>query len=160
MKLYFMRGKGIGATLIRWFSRSKYSHVAIAFEDGTVYEAYPFKGVRKTTLKSTKGVTPFGINSPLLDSERVRQFCESELGTPYDYWGVVCFICGLKPRRATARYFCSEFAFDAVRSGGVELLERVSAWALRPDEISWSPLVYIDPVLTYLWRTAEPRLSN
>lgn len=152
MRLYFYRGKGFGAALIRWFSRSKYAHVSIAFEDGIVYEAYPFKGVRKTTLKSTKGVTPFVFKLGVpIDSAAVRVFCESELGTPYDYWGVICFVCGIKPRRSDSRYFCSEFGMDGLAVGGVALLERVDSFKVRPDEMSWSPAITVDLALKFQW---------
>lgn len=155
MRLYFYRGKGVGAALIRWFSRSKYSHVSIAFNDGTVYEACPLKGVRKTTLKSTKGVTPFvfKLGAPI-DTEAVRIFCEAEVsaGTKYDYWGVICFTLGIKPRRSNDKYFCSEFGMDATAVGGVRLLERVESFKVRPDEMSWSPVITVDEALLFQWK--------
>jgi len=154
MRLYFYRGKGLGAALIRWFSRSKYAHVSIVFQDGAVFEAYPRVGVRKTWLKSTKGITPFvfKLGAPV-DSAAVRIFLDAECGagTKYDYWGVICFVMGLKPRRSEARYFCSELVFDALRAGGVDLLDRVDGWKLRPDELSWSPLITIDSALKFQW---------
>lgn len=153
MKIYFYRGTGFWATVIRFFSRSKYAHVSIAFNDGTVYEAAPGKGVRKTQLKSTKGVKPFQTKLGVpLDPYLVKIFCEAELGTPYDYWGVISFLIGFKQRRSKKRYFCSEFVFDACRLGGVPLQDRVEGWQLRPDELAMSPLLTVDYALDFRWR--------
>lgn len=163
MRLYFYRGKGVGAALIRWFSRSKYSHVSIAFADGTVYEACAFKGVRKTTLKSTKGVTPYAFKLGVpIDPEAVRIFCEAEIkaGTEYDYWGVICFMLRIKPRRSNSRYFCSEFGMDAVAVGGVGLLERVDSFKVWPDAMSWSPVITVDEALLYKWKYPIPSESR
>lgn len=152
MRIYFHRGHGIGATLIRFFSRSKYAHVSIAFPNGDLYEAVPFKGCRKTKLSSTKGVTPFmlkpGVN---LDTRLVRQYLESELGTGYDYLGVLAFVLGCV-KESVSRMFCSEWTFNAVRVGGVELQERTEGRLLRPDQLAMSPLITVDSALDFQWK--------
>jgi uncharacterized protein YycO len=152
MRLYFYHGKGIWAALIRWFTRSKYAHVSIAFEDGEVYEARPGKGVVKGKLKSTDGVTPFNtLLGERPDAHAMRVFCESELGTPYDYWGCICFLLGIKQRRSERAYFCSEFVADAMMVGGVQLQERVDSFKLSPDNLSWSPILVVDYTRSFQW---------
>ena len=78
MRFYFYRGKGFWAALVRWFTRSKYAHVSVVFDDGVVYEATVKRGVVKGNLKSVDGVTPFVISKlpGLYDSDRAREFCE------------------------------------------------------------------------------------
>lgn len=153
MRLYFYRGKGFWAAMIRWFTRSKYAHVSVEIE-GIVYEAVPGKGVIKNYgLKSNEGVTPFLFKTGnYIDVYAVKTFCESQLGTPYDYWGVVCFILGIKPRRSKNRYFCSEFIADACHVGGQELQERVESFKLSPDNLSWSPVIGLDYTRLFQWR--------
>lgn len=152
MSFYFYRGKGFWAALIRWFTRSKYAHMSVVFFDGTVYEAVPGKGVIKGKLKSVDGVTPFvyktGSNH---DFEAARKFCESELGTPYDYWGCICFILGIKQRRSKSRYFCSEFGADASKVAGIPLQERVESSVLSPDICAMSPVITIDSARQFSW---------
>lgn len=153
MRLYFYRGKGFWAALIRWFTRSKYAHVAIAFEDEVVYEAVPGKGVIKGPLRSIEGVTPFIFKTGnYIDTYAVRAFCENQLGTKYDYWGVICFIFGIKPRRSENRYFCSEFGADACAVGGQNLQERVESFKLSPDNLSWSAALALDYARIFSWQ--------
>lgn len=155
MRFYFYRGKGFWAALIRWFTRSKYAHMSVVFEDGTVYESRPGKGVVKGKLKSVDGVTPFQYKlGALPDSERARVFCESELGTPYDYWGCICFILGIKQRRSQSRYFCSEFGADASVMAGIELQERTETCKLSPDICAMSPVITIDHPRKFQWEHA------
>lgn len=152
MRFYFYHGKGIWASLIRWFTRSKYAHMSVVFEDGAVYEAVPGKGVVKGTLKSIEGVTPFKYKMGARpDSEAARRFCEAELGTPYDYWGCICFLLGLKQRRSKTKYFCSEFGADASRVAGIELQERTDSFKLSPDNCSWSPTIMVDYARQFSW---------
>jgi hypothetical protein len=152
MRFYFYRGKGIWAALIRWFTRSKYAHMAVVFEDGTVYESVPGKGVIKGTLKSTEGVTPFCYKMGARpNSEAARKFCESELGTGYDYWGCICFLIGIRQRRSASRYFCSEFGADAAKVAEVALQERVESSVLSPDICAMSPVIMVDYTRRFRW---------
>lgn len=152
MRFYFYRGKGFWAAMIRWFTRSKYAHVSVVFEDGLVYESVPGKGVINGRLKSVDGVTPFVYKlGERPDAEAARRFCESELGTPYDYWGCICFILGVKQRRSASRYFCSEFCADVSCAAGIELQERTATFKLSPDMCAMSPLLAIDFARKFQW---------
>lgn len=152
MRLYFYHGKGIWAALIRWFTRSKYAHMSVVFEDGTVYESVPGKGVIKGKLKSTDGVTPFCYKMGARpNSEAARRFCEAELGTKYDYWGCICFILGIRQHRSETRYFCSEFGADASKAADVALQERVDSSVLSPDICAMSPVIMIDHARQFSW---------
>jgi len=155
MRIYFYRGKGFWAAMIRWFTRSKYSHVSIAMGDETVYEAKPGKGVIKTTLKSIEGISPFVFKIGTgIDVYAVRTFCDAQLGTRYDYWSVLCFILGIKPRRSKTRYFCSEFVADACAAGGQNLQERVESFKLSPDNLAWSAALEVDLVRIFQWKNS------
>lgn len=152
MRFYFYRGKGFWAALIRWFTRSKYAHMSVVFEDGTVYESVPGKGVVKGRLESVDGVTPFMYKMGARpNSEAARIFCESELGTGYDYWGCVCFILGIRQRRSSSRYFCSEFGADAAKVADAPLQERTGSEKLSPDICAMSPVITIDSARQFSW---------
>lgn len=155
MRFYFYRGRGFWAALIRWFTRSKYAHVSIVFSDGEVYEAVPGKGVIKGKLKSVDGVTPFTyVTGTVPDIQAARRYCEAELGTGYDYWGCICFVLGIKQRRSKSRLFCSEYAGTASLVAGVPLQERVEAFKLNPDNLSWSPVICVDEARKFQWAHA------
>ena len=152
MRLYFYRGRGLLAALVRWFTRSKYAHVSVVFDDGVVYEATVKRGVMKGQLKSVDGVTPFVFhtNAPMR-VEAARIFCESELGVPYNYWAIFGFVFGLKPRYSEIHWTCSEFAACACQRAGVFLQERVEPFKLSPDNLSWSPWLEIDHARKFQW---------
>lgn len=155
MRFYFYRGKGFWAALIRWFTRSKYAHVSVVFDDGEVFESVPGKGVIKGKLKSVDGVTPFAYKLGARPNvEAARRFCESELGTGYDYWGCICFVLGIKQRRSARRYFCSEFTADAAIAAEAPLQERVESYVLSPDICAMSPTITIDQVRLFKWQHA------
>lgn len=152
MKIYFHRGHGVGAALIRFFSRSKYAHVSIGFLNGDLYEAVPFKGCRKTRLKTVKGVTPFTFkHGAYVDAGLVRAYLDAEVGTRYDYIGVLAFVLGFF-RPSKNRMFCSEYVFNAIRAGGVELQERTRGSILRPDQLAMSPVITVDSALDFQWK--------
>lgn len=152
MRFYFYRGRGFWAAMIRWFTRSKYAHMSVVFEDGAVFESVPGKGVIKGTLKSVDGVTPFIYKMGLRpDSELARRFCESELGAGYDYWGCICFILGVKQRCSKLRFFCSEFGAFAALAAGVPLQERVEIFKLSPDMCAMSPVITLDYARKFQW---------
>lgn len=152
MRFYFYRGRGFWAALIRWFTRSKYAHVSVVFSDGEVYEAVPGRGVIKGKLKSVDGVTPFVYKAGVVPNiQAARNYCESELGTEYDYWGCLCFVLGIKQRRSASRIFCSEYASTASTVAGVELQERVEHFKLSPDNLSWSAMICVDEPRKFQW---------
>lgn len=142
------------AALIRFFSRSKYSHVSLLFANGDLYEAVPFKGCRKTRLKNVEGITPMQFkHGAVFDVELARTYLDAELGTGYDYVGVLSFLIGLKPN--SKRMFCSEYVFNAVSVGGINLQERTEGRLLRPDQLAMSPVLMIDYALDFDFKTRE-----
>ncbi|MBL9187911.1 MAG: hypothetical protein JNK23_10555 [Opitutaceae bacterium] len=135
-------GPGLVSRLIRWQTRSVYSHAAIELAPGSdlCIESREFQGVRFAAIDRTRcdrfeveGMTP----------ERWRDaiaFCERELGCGYDYRAVFRF---LTRRRvpSNSRWFCSELVFAALASVDVHLLRRIPASEVSPGDLALSPLL-------------------
>ena len=65
MRFALVRGRGEVSGMIQWFTRSVYSHAAIVFADGVVYEATPRGFVRAAGLSEVRGkaATSMGATS-------------------------------------------------------------------------------------------------
>lgn len=147
VKIILFKGMGTIASLIKWQSRSEYSHAAILFEDGVLYEAREFEGVRKllSTAVDYGQAIAFGVPAET-NVASVRAFMERQLGKRYDYGSILRFITRQQQHRTdSGRWFCSELVFAAVQKGGVDLLSRVEPWAVSPGLLTLSPL--LKPVL-------------
>lgn len=134
MRLLFCRGHGFMAALIRWQTWGRYSHVAIEIA-GWVYEAVPFKGVRKTPAAKFNWDHVDIFVADGYHEEYTLAFLESQLGKPYDYLGVMRFLPRWKEGIFSERWFCSELFYIAVPG----LLERVPAVKVSPSMLSYSP---------------------
>lgn len=142
-RILLFRGKGLISRLIRWQTNGDYSHLAIQFPDGTIYEAWhkPAEFRKRPPLTDWSNVDAFDIVG-LTDegAVRMREWCEANLGAKYDFSGVLRFL-SRRRKRADDKWFCSEAGFECVRYGGVELLHRIVLAQASPTVVSFSPLL-------------------
>ena len=143
-RVLLFRGMGLGSALIRWQTRSKYSHAAILLSDNTVVESWQGAGVRVTRIHDWHGIDAFTvIGMTPLEWSVVEQFIKSQIGKKYDYLSVARFITRRKGD-CPERWFCSELVFSAFLHAGVKLLDRVEPWEVSPGLLSFSPLLRED----------------
>jgi hypothetical protein len=158
------RGKSLVSKLIRWQTRSIYSHIAVRFADdvwvklgdrekyihaGNVIEAWQKGGVALhggigTVHTPGTRVDYYDFVTPLTDYEfhAVAGFLIRQLGKAYDWRAVVRFLTREPVEHWTRRrWFCSELAFEACLTAGRNLLERTDAWRVPPDWLPRSPLL-------------------
>jgi uncharacterized protein YycO len=139
--ILLFKGRGIISTLIRWQTRSPYSHAAILLADGSIVESWQGKGVRGTELHDWKNVDVFYVPSATnAQWFNVVLFMLNRIGKGYDYWGVLRFITrtNMPPND---KWFCSEIVFEAFQEAGINLLERIDPWEVSPGLLSLSPLL-------------------
>lgn len=142
MKLLLFKGRGFISRLIRWQTRSKYSHAALLLSDGrTIIEAWQGAGVRVKEITDWTDVDLFEIEglTPLVET-RAYSFACDQVGKKYDYWGVIRFV-SRRHMPANEKWFCSELAFAALEIAGLRLLERIDASEVSPHLLSLSPLL-------------------
>lgn len=143
--ILLFRGRGAVSALIRWQTRSVYSHAAILMPDGRIVEAWQGAGVRTTTLSDWQGIDRFAVPS-LTDAQwrAASTFALRQVGQGYDYAGVARFLS----RRDTpenGRWFCSELVFAAIQHAGLNLLERIPPAEVSPGHLALSPLLVPAP---------------
>lgn len=133
------RGRGIISTLIRWQSRSQYSHAALLMPDGRIVESWQGAGVRTKPVTDWTDIEAYDV-AGMSDHQwdLALDFAMELEGHGYDYRAVLRFV-SRRPAADNERWFCSELVFAALQSAGVDLLSRISAAAVSPGMLSLSP---------------------
>ncbi len=160
MKIALYHGKSLISRLIRWQTRSPYSHAAFLLDNGGVIEAWApivreinplpprnslvehHPSLPALSAQHTPGtrVDIFRFTTPLKrDENRMLEFlARRDVGTPYDYRGIFRFLTR-EPGGTKHRLFCSEMVFARCAQIGRPLLDRTEAWRVPPDWLARSP---------------------
>ena len=112
-KLLFCTSYKPGALVIRVFTRSRFSHVAIEVGN-TLYESRFATGVHKP--KHIKNVTDI-LELDDLDDQSVKAFLEAQVGKKYDSKAICSFFFS-RIWENTKKWFCSELGAMAIKVGG------------------------------------------
>ena len=151
MKILAYRGKSLISRLIRWQTRSPYSHIAVQLDDGSVVEAWHKGGVRHIgdpldghtpgTDIDVYGVYSMGCELPSVAKNIIEQFLLAQVGKKYDFVSVARFVTRrLSP--ADEKWFCSELAEAAFIVGGFRLLNGPASHHSPRDTVMSPYLVY------------------
>jgi len=140
------KGKGFLSKLIKWQTRSEYSHASIQLDGGLCYESREGRGVRAFHASEdfTKGeqVDFFELtvdNNQYLD---LIMFLREQLGKKYDYTMVARFVSRRQAARAESeKWFCSELVYASLMVAGVKLLSYDEPWRISPEHIHASPII-------------------
>lgn len=149
MRIALFKGKSLISSLIKWQSRSAYSHAAIVDDFGHVWESREGKGVQWMESVSASDACPVDLfyvaTTPEQDAQ-ILSFLKAQEGKPYDWTMVLRFISRRQASREQAgKWFCSELVFAAFQAAGVQLLQRVEPWAVSPGLLALSPMLMDQP---------------
>ena len=154
MRIALVKGTGVICRLIRWQTRSEFSHAAVIDENGAVYEAAT-SGVRSwkaiqsddgglyATLKKKFGadLEIFTVETSPDQDRAILQFLWRQLSKRYDFTMILRFVTRQQEARSsTGKWFCSELVFAAFQQAGINLLERCEPWEVSPGLLALSPL--------------------
>jgi hypothetical protein len=142
-RVLFFRGRGFISWCIRLQTRGDYSHAAIQWPDGRIFEAWEGAGVRmRPPLEDWKGVDAYEIEGSTPEQWQAMQEAAEDIlesGAGYDYWSVLRFISRRRLPRANVNWFCSEVVLHLTRVARCELLSRILADECSPWVLSLSP---------------------
>jgi uncharacterized protein YycO len=148
MYVALYKGRSWTSKLIRWFTRSEYSHAAWVEKSGKTWESWEPGGVRTvpSPLVGHDPRTPidffFVQGMDELSAQIVSDFFAKHLGKPYDFWGVIGFISRRSRQVGDPRWFCSEILIEALRAGGINILAaRLESYKVTPRDVAVSPLL-------------------
>lgn len=130
---------------VRFFTRSEYSHVGVAWVFGGrvfVLESVT-GGVRIFPL--SRLLPCYHVALPVNWTTDAEEFALSKLGQPYSKWQAI--LGGLKALRPgeDAQWQCAEYAFEVIEQAGVTLGATVTPSALVEQAMHFSPCVYLEP---------------
>ena len=147
VKFYGNRYGNIIDKVVRWWTadfkskidgswRDGYSHVELAFSNGTMFSASA--RYNKTSFRVTsrgKAWDDLYIRTSEEVEKRALSFCQSVVGSKYDYAGILGFVLGVKDD--SAKWFCSEVVVRALQEAGV------LPWSYYASDISPNALYKI-----------------
>lgn len=149
MKVVLYKSPGFISQLIRWQTRSVYSHASLWFVSRNLLcESQYGKGVILVDNPAfTCEVDVFRISGDF-DYAKILEFIEAQKGKKYDYSSVCRFISRRQEsRKSKGKWFCSELVFAALQKGGLKLLERCEPWEVSPGLLSMSPFLVYEKTL-------------
>lgn len=140
MYVAFCTNNKIHSFFIRWFTQSRYSHVALVKNNEVIDATFRY-GVKKRQLLDLK--TSYSLiefrEVPNLDEEKAWKFAENQIGKPYDWLSIL----GIFFRRkwtSDISWFCSELIACSLFEGGVTVI-RKQANRVTPENLLNSPLI-------------------
>ena len=138
--------KSILDRLVCFFSRGKYSHAALVFEDDMVIESRPFKGVikSKNLIKASESKSVIDLYSIRVSKKKyevIREFMLNKVGSKYDYMSVFGFVLfsNKQNRHSRNKWFCGEIIISAFNKVHIYLVGKMPAWKASPTTLSYSP---------------------
>lgn len=148
MYLLFSDSPGIGSLVIKWFTRSKWSHVDILLEDNfedetPIVGALASTGVTKYTLgerlKTAKRAVAVRIVCTPEMAKRGTDWLETQIGKEYD-WGAIFFAIGFnRDWRSEENWFCSELGATFALKCGMPVVDAEVHYRVTPQDIYNSP---------------------
>lgn len=151
MRILLYQGKSFVSKLIKWQTRSKYSHVAIELKSGQVIEAWHKGGVQlrdniNQGHKKGTHIDCFKVTKRV-NQQLVEDFLLQQIAMKYDYMGVARFV-SRRDQPANNKWFCSELALTALSLAGADILN-INPSHASPRDVSISPyLKYIETKVT------------
>lgn len=143
LKVCLFRGEvSFISRAIEWETRSPYCHAALLFEDA-YFESIEGPGVRKLPgLPAGETVDLFTVTGlTAAGTLATRNWCESKVGTPYNWPGVLAILERDYKDEDRGAMFCSEFDFLGIEVGGVSVLLRKPPFRIEPGDLGISPLL-------------------
>lgn len=145
------RGTSFIGRLIRWQSRSVYSHASMILPGGVFIESREGIGVQCRFLSGPSAEVPaakgelvdqFTLEATAAQVAHIEDFAKAQVGKKYDYTMVARFVSRRGPsRRQSGKWFCSELVFAALERAGLDLLRDTQPWEVSPGLLSKSPLL-------------------
>ena len=142
IKLLFTRTRGPFSWLIRWGTRSQWSHCDCVLPEGDVLGALFWRGVvRRPYAEALRHATQVGrADLPCDDPDRFYAFLSGQLGKPYDRAAIIGI--GLADRHWARQdaWICSELQAAAAAAVGIDIQVEDPA-LLTPRDLWISPLL-------------------
>lgn len=134
VRLLFCAGKGVIPALIRGFTGSRWSHVALVYEDGVIEAAWPKVRLARLdeTIKACKAHAYAEFQCPF--PYDVLRAAMSQVGKPYDWTAIAGFLVR-RDWQKNDRWFCSELVAWAFQCAGKPLFRSDAMHRITPHHL-------------------------
>lgn len=150
MEIALYRGVSRTSRLIRWWTRSEYSHAALILDDGRIVEAWhkPLLtgGAVRVIMDLSDGHTPntpvdiFDLTGLTYQQAAVaKSFALLQLGKKYDWGAILGFITRTQSTGNQDKWDCSELIYAALSAAGYQLLDYMNPCEASPGDLARSP---------------------
>jgi hypothetical protein len=106
------------AGLIRWWTKSPYSHCELLFDDGLMFSSHVAQGGTRFWTPGILSANTWDIYllpTTLEEDIQIRAFCGAELGCGYDWKGILFSQFIRLQREHPSKWFCSEICAAALQ---------------------------------------------
>lgn len=132
VRLYFRRSQSAGSRLIRFFTWSKWSHVAIEDGDHVIESVWP-GGVVRTPLSEWKKAGEWASSS-LVGEQLIVDLAASQVGKPYDLTAIFGILFQ-RDWQVTDHWFCSELIAWAFDRAGTPIFRAEALGRITPEHL-------------------------
>ena len=139
MKILFCRSKDLVSWLIRMFTWSSWSHVAILTPEGTAIEA-TWPKVREVPVKTITDAHDEWriVELPCADPDVAIRWARAQIGLRYDWTALAGFLVH-HDWSEPFRWFCSELAAAAFEESGSPLFRGEVMRRITPEHLWMLP---------------------
>lgn len=137
----FYKKSGLISNLIKWFTKGKYSHVALVIDElHTLELSWKSPTAIKHFEYPKNSYDVYILSYPLSQEQKVKimEFIKQNINTKYDWIYVLSrglnLLFGTKIINSSDRFNCDELIVEAFRYVGIELITNDNK--LTPDELA------------------------
>lgn len=128
--LALYKGKGnFGNSIIRWWTKSRYSHCELVVNGLSYSSSVRDKGVRAKQISYTLDDWDF-IEIPWAKEEDVERYFKPILGQPYDWWALIGSQVFNRRSHSSGAAFCSECCASALGLSAAQVYSPESLYLL------------------------------
>ena len=136
VQVIFSKGRLVTSSLIRFLTWSRWSHVGVITDRGTVIDAY-FPRVREVPLAEFKApmkrlaVVEFEHDDP----EELFAWLRQQVGKPYDWRALFGFLARRDTWNEPSAWFCSELVAAGFSRTGSPLFRSARLGRITPEDL-------------------------
>lgn len=122
MLVAFYKGKGLVSNIIKFWTRSNYSHCELVFNNGASYSAdtkMPMHTRFSTQTMLSEEWDFINLQITCDDEREIEDFCLEELGCSYDWKGILLSQFINFGYHSKTKWFCSEVCVGALQHIGL-----------------------------------------
>lgn len=138
--IFFVKNTTFISRLIRWFTKSQYSHCGIfVSNDGIhLYHTEFNMGLKLTHLMYPSEKMEVYRVAGEYNHDKLHEFIQKNIGNKYDFGEIFKVIFSCKKKETDSEYICSNLIFEAYKYAGLDLFDGEMDRIPTPRDISES----------------------